>query len=218
MDDGGYRPFGPCSEIFYDHGSEIPGGPPGSQNEDGDRFIEIWNLVFMQYNRKDDGTMDLLPKPSVDTGMGLERISAVLQSVHSNYEIDLFQNLIKHSAKILGIKDNLLPSLKVIADHVRSITFLINDGVQPSNDGRGYVLRRIMRRAIRHGYKLGAQSPFLASIIQSVTDNMNEPYPELSLNIKKIQAITVQEEDKFFETIDYELKLKFKSEKVYGSK
>ncbi|MDA0670852.1 MAG: alanine--tRNA ligase, partial [Proteobacteria bacterium] len=150
---------------------------------------------------KDDGTMDLLPKPSVDTGMGLERISAVLQSVHSNYEIDLFQNLIKHSAKILGIKDNLLPSLKVIADHVRSITFLINDGVQPSNDGRGYVLRRIMRRAIRHGYKLGAQSPFLASIIQSVTDNMNEPYPELSLNIKKIQAITVQEEDKFFETI-----------------
>ena len=198
---GDTGPCGPCSEIFYDHGSEIPGGPPGSQNEDGDRFIEIWNLVFMQYNRKDDGTMDLLPKPSVDTGMGLERISAVLQSVHSNYEIDLFQNLIKHSAKILGIKDNLLPSLKVIADHVRSITFLINDGVQPSNDGRGYVLRRIMRRAIRHGYKLGAQSPFLASIIQSVTDNMNEPYPELSLNIKKIQAITVQEEDKFFETI-----------------
>ncbi len=198
---GDTGPCGPCSEIFYDHGSEIPGCPPGSQNEDGDRFIEIWNLVFMQYNRKDDGTMDLLPKPSVDTGMGLERISAVLQSVHSNYEIDLFQNLIKHSAKILGIKDNLLPSLKVIADHVRSITFLINDGVQPSNDGRGYVLRRIMRRAIRHGYKLGAQSPFLASIIQSVTDNMNEPYPELSLNIKKIQAITVQEEDKFFETI-----------------
>ena len=198
---GDTGPCGPCSEIFYDHGSEIPGGPPGSQNEDGDRFIEIWNLVFMQYNRKDDGTMDLLPKPSVDTGMGLERISAVLQSVHSNYEIDLFQNLIKHSAKILGIKDNFLPSLKVIADHVRSITFLINDGVQPSNDGRGYVLRRIMRRAIRHGYKLGAQSPFLASIIQSVTDNMNEPYPELSLNIKKIQAITVQEEDKFFETI-----------------
>lgn len=198
---GDTGPCGPCSEIFYDHGSEIPGGPPGSENEDGDRFIEIWNLVFMQYNRKDDGTMDLLPKPSVDTGMGLERISAVLQSVHSNYEIDLFQNLIKHSAKILGIKDNLLPSLKVIADHVRSITFLINDGVQPSNDGRGYVLRRIMRRAIRHGYKLGAQSPFLASIIQSVADNMNEPYPELSLNIKKIQAITAQEEDKFFETI-----------------
>ena len=198
---GDTGPCGPCSEIFYDHGSEILGGPPGSQNEDGDRFIEIWNLVFMQYNRKDDGTMDLLPKPSVDTGMGLERISAVLQSVHSNYEIDLFQNLIKHSAKILGVKDHLLPSLKVIADHVRSITFLINDGVQPSNDGRGYVLRRIMRRAIRHGYKLGAQSPFLASIIQSVTDNMNEPYPELSLNIKKIQAITVQEENKFFETI-----------------
>ncbi|MFZ8988013.1 MAG: alanine--tRNA ligase, partial [Methylophilaceae bacterium] len=194
-------PCGPCSEIFFDHGSEIPGGPPGSKNEDGDRFIEIWNLVFMQFNRKEDGTMELLPKPSVDTGMGLERISAVLQSVHSNYEIDVFESLIKHAAKILGVKDHLLPSLKVIADHVRSITFLINDGVQPSNDGRGYVLRRIMRRAIRHGYKLGAQSPFLASIIQSVAENMNEAYPELSVNIKKIQAITAQEEDKFFETI-----------------
>ena len=198
---GDTGPCGPCSEIFFDHGSEIPGGPPGSENEDGDRFIEIWNLVFMQFNRKEDGTMELLPKPSVDTGMGLERISAVLQSVHSNYEIDLFQSLIKNAAKTLGVKDHLLPSLKVIADHVRSITFLINDGVQPSNDGRGYVLRRIMRRAIRHGYKLGAQSPFLASIIQSVAENMNEAYPELSVNIKKIQAITAQEEDKFFETI-----------------
>ncbi|MGA1657168.1 MAG: alanine--tRNA ligase, partial [Methylophilaceae bacterium] len=198
---GDTGPCGPCSEIFFDHGSEIPGGPPGSKNEDGDRFIEIWNLVFMQFNRKEDGTMELLPKPSVDTGMGLERISAVLQSVHSNYEIDVFESLIKHAAKILGVKDHLLPSLKVIADHVRSITFLINDGVQPSNDGRGYVLRRIMRRAIRHGYKLGAQSPFLASIIQSVAENMNEAYPELSVNIKKIQAITAQEEDKFFETI-----------------
>jgi alanyl-tRNA synthetase len=194
-------PCGPCSEIFFVHGSEIPGGPPGSENEDGDRFIEIWNLVFMQFNRKEDGTMELLPKPSVDTGMGLERISAVLQSVHSNYEIDLFQSLIKHAAKTLGVKDHLLPSLKVIGDHVRSITFLINDGVQPSNDGRGYVLRRIMRRAIRHGYKLGAQSPFLASIIHSVAENMYEAYPELSINIKKIQAITAQEEDKFFETI-----------------
>ena len=198
---GDTGPCGPCSEIFFDHGSEIPGGPPGSENEDGDRFIEIWNLVFMQFNRRQDGTMELLPKPSVDTGMGLERISAVLQSVHSNYEIDLFQSLIKNAAKTLGVKDHLLPSLKVIADHVRSITFLINDGVQPSNDGRGYVLRRIMRRAIRHGYKLGAQSPFLASIIQSVAENMNEAYPELSINIKKIQAITEQEEDKFFETI-----------------
>jgi len=198
---GDTGPCGPCSEIFFDHGSEIPGGPPGSKNEDGDRFIEIWNLVFMQFNRKEDGTMELLPKPSVDTGMGLERISAVLQSVHSNYEIDIFESLIKHAAKILSVKDHLLPSLKVIADHVRSITFLINDGVQPSNDGRGYVLRRIMRRAIRHGYKLGAQSPFLASVIQSVAENMNEAYPELSVNIKKIQAITAQEEDKFFETI-----------------
>ena len=198
---GDTGPCGPCSEIFFDHGSEIPGGPPGSENEDGDRFIEIWNLVFMQFNRREDGTMELLPKPSVDTGMGLERISAVLQSVHSNYEIDLFQSLIKNAAKTLGVKDHLLPSLKVIADHVRSITFLINDGVQPSNDGRGYVLRRIMRRAIRHGYKLGAQSPFLASIILGVAENMNEAYPELSVNIKKIQAITAQEEDKFFETI-----------------
>jgi alanyl-tRNA synthetase len=198
---GDTGPCGPCSEIFFDHGSEIPGGPPGSENEDGDRFIEIWNLVFMQFNRRQDGTMELLPKPSVDTGMGLERISAVLQSVHSNYEIDLFQSLIKNAAKTLGVKDHLLPSLKVIADHVRSITFLINDGVQPSNDGRGYVLRRIMRRAIRHGYKLGAQSPFLASIILGVAENMNEAYPELSVNIKKIQAITAQEEDKFFETI-----------------
>ena len=198
---GDTGPCGPCSEIFFDHGSEIPGGPPGSENEDGDRFIEIWNLVFMQFNRRQDGTMELLPKPSVDTGMGLERISAVLQSVHSNYEIDVFQSLIKNAAKTLGVKDHLLPSLKVIADHVRSITFLINDGVQPSNDGRGYVLRRIMRRAIRHGYKLGAQSPFLASIILGVAENMNEAYPELSVNIKKIQAITAQEEDKFFETI-----------------
>jgi alanyl-tRNA synthetase len=198
---GDTGPCGPCSEIFFDHGSEIPGGPPGSENEDGDRFIEIWNLVFMQFNRRQDGTMELLPKPSVDTGMGLERISAVLQSVHSNYEIDLFQSLIKNAAKTLGVKDHLLPSLKVIADHVRSITFLINDGVQPSNDGRGYVLRRIMRRAIRHGYKLGAQSPFLASIILGVAENMNEAYPELSVNIKKIQAITAQEEDRFFETI-----------------
>src|SRR5210317_120835 len=198
---GDTGPCGPCSEIFYDHGADIPGGPPGSENEDGDRFIEIWNLVFMQFNRKEDGTMELLPKPSVDTGMGLERISAVLQSVHSNYEIDVFQSLIKNAAKTLGVKDHLLPSLKVIADHVRSITFLINDGVQPSNDGRGYVLRRIMRRAIRHGYKLGAQSPFLAPIILSVAENMNEAYPELSVNIKKIQAITAQEEDKFFETI-----------------
>src|SRR6056300_366948 len=171
---GDTGPCGPCSEIFYDHGPDIAGGPPGSKNEDGDRFIEIWNLVFMQFNRREDGTMELLPKPSVDTGMGLERISAVLQSVHSNYEIDLFQSLIKNAAKTLGVKDHLLPSLKVIADHVRSITFLINDGVQPSNDGRGYVLRRIMRRAIRHGYKLGAQSPFLAPIILSVAENMNE--------------------------------------------
>ena len=142
------------------------GGPPGSKDEDGDRFIEIWNLVFMQFNRNENGEMEALPKPSVDTGMGLERISAVLQSVHSNYEIDLFQNLIHDAAHTLKCKDLSHPSLKVIADHIRSIAFLINDGVQPSNDGRGYVLRRILRRAIRHGYKLGATESFLMPILE----------------------------------------------------
>jgi alanyl-tRNA synthetase len=169
---GDTGPCGPCSEIFYDHGADIPGGPPGSKDEDGDRFIEIWNLVFMQFNRNENGEMEALPKPSVDTGMGLERISAVLQSVHSNYEIDLFQNLIHDTAQALKCKDLSHSSLKVIADHIRSIAFLINDGVQPSNDGRGYVLRRILRRAIRHGYKLGATESFLMPILNSLANNM----------------------------------------------
>ena len=198
---GDTGPCGPCSEIFYDHGTDITGGPPGSHNEDGDRFIEIWNLVFMQFNRNENGEMEELPKPSVDTGMGLERISAVLQSVHSNYEIDLFQKLIQDTAQALKCKDLSHPSLKVIADHVRSIAFLINDGIQPSNDGRGYVLRRILRRAIRHGYKLGANQSFLIPILNSVAKNMNDAYPELSVNIKKIEETTLQEEKNFFDTI-----------------
>src|SRR5210317_1321075 len=215
---GDTGPCGPCSEIFYDHGADIPGGPPGSKDEDGDRFIEIWNLVFMQFNRNENGKMEELPKPSVDTGMGLERISAVLQSVHSNYEIDLFQNLIQDTAQTLKCQDLSHPSLKVIADHIRSIAFLINDGVQPSNDGRGYVLRRILRRAIRHGYKLGANQSFLIPILNSVAKHMNAAYPELLINIKKIEKTTLQEEEKFFETIangmnilEHEIKLNKKN-------
>lgn len=160
---GDTGPCGPCSEIFYDHGEDVWGGPPGTPEEDGDRYIEIWNLVFMQYNRQADGTMLSLPKPSVDTGMGLERIAAVLQNVHSNYEIDLFQALIKDAAEIIGTDDLDNKSLRVIADHIRSCSFLIVDGVQPSNEGRGYVLRRIIRRAVRHGSMLGAPTPFSVS-------------------------------------------------------
>jgi alanyl-tRNA synthetase len=195
-------PCGPCSEIFYDHGEEIEGGRPGSKNEDGDRFIEIWNLVFMQYNMTEDGQIELLPKPSVDTGMGLERISAVLQNVHTNYDIDIFQNLIKDSAEITACSDHDHPSLKVISDHIRSIVFLINDGAHPSNEGRGYVLRRIMRRAIRHGYKLGCKKPFLFSLVSSVEKNMQMGYPEIKEKISEIEKIIQEEEIKFFETIE----------------
>jgi alanyl-tRNA synthetase len=195
-------PCGPCSEIFYDHGEEIEGGRPGSKNEDGDRFIEIWNLVFMQYNMTEDGQIELLPKPSVDTGMGLERISAVLQNVHTNYDIDIFQNLIKDSAEITACSDHDHPSLKVISDHIRSIVFLINDGAHPSNEGRGYVLRRIMRRAIRHGYKLGCKKPFLFSLVSSVEKNMQMGYPEIKEKVSEIEKIIQEEEIKFFETIE----------------
>ena len=160
---GDTGPCGPCSEIFYDHGSDIPGGPPGSKDEDGDRFVEIWNLVFMQFDRQDDGTMNPLPKPSVDTGMGLERIAAVMQNVHSNYDIDLFQNLLSAIKKISNQGDD--SHYRVIADHIRSTAFLIADGVTPGNEGRGYVLRRIIRRALRHGYELGIQTPFFFSLI-----------------------------------------------------
>src|SRR5688572_10493023 len=172
-------PCGPCSEIFYDHGPGIAGGPPGSPEADGDRYIEIWNLVFMQYNRDEAGVLHPLPKPSVDTGMGLERIAAVLQGVHSNYEIDLFQELIRAAARETHCKDLASNSLKVIADHIRACSFLVTDGVIPSNEGRGYVLRRIVRRAIRHGYKLGQKKPFFHLLVDELARVMGEAYPEL---------------------------------------
>lgn len=199
---GDTGPCGPCSEIFYDHGPDIAGGPPGSKNEDGDRFIEIWNLVFMQYNRNEKGVMQSLPKPSVDTGMGLERITAVLQNVHSNYDIDIFKTLILRAAEITSTKDLNHPSLKVIADHIRATTFLIHDGVLPANEGRGYVLRRIMRRAIRHGYKLGMRSAFFFKLVNTTADVMNEACKMVPEKIKMIETEILNEENRFFETID----------------
>ncbi len=199
---GDTGPCGPCSEIFYDHGEHIPGGPPGSPDEDGDRFIEIWNNVFMQFNRDESGAMHPLPKPSVDTGMGLERISAILQGVHANYEIDLFQKLIKAAARETNTKDLDNPSLKVLADHIRACSFLIADGVIPGNEGRGYVLRRIIRRAVRHGYKLGARKAFFNHMLQGLVDEMGEAYPELKSEQKRITATLKQEEERFFETIE----------------
>ena len=199
---GDTGPCGPCSEIFYDHGDEVWGGPPGSADEDGDRYIEIWNLVFMQFNRQADGTMEPLPKPSVDTGMGLERIAAVLQHVHSNYEIDLFTALIKAAAECVGTTDLDNKSLRVIADHIRSCSFLIADGVQPSNEGRGYVLRRIIRRAIRHGNMLGAQTGFFHKLVKALVVQMGAAYPEL---VEKQQVITdalAREEDQFGKTLE----------------
>ena len=196
-------PCGPCSEIFYDHGDHITGGPPGSPDEDGDRFIEIWNNVFMQFNRTEDGAMNPLPKPSVDTGMGLERISAVLQGVHSNYEIDLFQNLIRAAARETGVPFSMdEPSLKVIADHIRACSFLIADGVMPSNDGRGYVLRRIIRRAIRHGYKLGQKGLFFHRLVTDLVAEMGDAYPELRAKQALIEDELKKEEIKFAETLD----------------
>ena len=177
---GDTGPCGPCTEIFYDHGAHIPGGLPGTPEEDGDRFIEIWNNVFMQFNRDEAGVMHLLPKPSVDTGMGLERISAVLQHVHANYEIDLFQALIKAAARETHCEDLDSPSLKVLADHIRACSFLIADGVIPGNEGRGYVLRRIIRRAIRHGYKLGARAAFFHKLVPDLVNEMGVAYPELA--------------------------------------
>src|ERR1051326_3878490 len=180
-------PCGPCSEIFYDHGPGIEGGPPGSPDADGDRYIEIWNLVFMQFNRDADGNLNPLPKPSVDTGMGLERLTAVLQGVHSNYEIDLFQALIKAAARETGAKDLESPSLRVIADHIRACTFLVSDGVIPSNEGRGYVLRRIARRAMRHGYKLGHHKPFFYRLVDVVVSEMGDAYPDLKGNRDRVK-------------------------------
>jgi len=200
---GDTGPCGPCTEIFYDHGAHIWGGPPGSPEEDGDRFIEIWNNVFMQFNRTEDGTMNPLPKPSVDTGMGLERISAVLQGVHANYEIDLFQSLIRAAARETGVPFSLdVPSLKVIADHIRACAFLIADGVVPSNDGRGYVLRRIIRRAIRHGYKLGQKGLFFHKLVADLASEMGDAYPELRIRQAQIEDALKAEEIKFAETLD----------------
>ncbi len=199
---GDTGPCGPCSEIFYDHGAHIWGGPPGSPEEDGDRFIEIWNLVFMQFNKSADGTMEPLPKPSIDTGMGLERISAILQNVHSNYEIDIFQALIKAAASIVGTDDLNDKSLRVIADHIRSCSFLICDGVMPSNEGRGYVLRRIIRRAVRHGYKLGAQNIFFYKLVGALAEQMGEAYPELVDQLPVIEKVLRVEEEQFSKTLE----------------
>lgn len=199
---GDTGPCGPCSEIFYDHGADIWGGPPGSPEEDGDRFIEIWNIVFMQFNRQANGDMDLLPNPSIDTGMGLERISAIMQSVHSNYEIDLFQALIKDTAALLACDDINNKSLRVISDHIRSCCFLIVDGVVPSNEGRGYVLRRIIRRAIRHGHKLEAKEHFFHKLVSSLVEQMGEAYPELAQQQAIIEKLLRIEEEQFGRTLD----------------
>src|SRR5258706_7498088 len=195
-------PCGPCSEIFYDHGPEVAGGPPGSPDAHGDRYIGIWNLRFMQFNRDEKGEMHPLPKPSVDTGMGLERVAAVLQGVHSNYEIDLFQSLIKAAARETHTKDLKSPSLRVIADHIRACAFLICDGVIPSNEGRGYVLRRIARRAMRHGYKLGQKQPFFYKLVEPLAAEMGDAYPELKSAQARVIGTLKQEEERFAETLE----------------
>lgn len=204
---GDTGPCGPCTEIFFDHGPEVWGGPPGSPEEDGDRYIEIWNVVFMQYNRSADGEMTPLPKPSVDTGMGLERIAAVMQNVHSNYEIDMFQNLLKATAAAVGTKDLDNKSLRVIADHIRSCSFLIVDGVLPSNEGAGYVLRRIIRRAVRHGNKLGAQGAFFNQLVVALVKEMGEAYPELAEKQAQVERVLLKEEEQFAKTLDHGMRL-----------
>ncbi|MGI9275710.1 MAG: alanine--tRNA ligase [Endozoicomonas sp.] len=204
---GDTGPCGPCTEIFFDHGEHIWGGRPGTPEEDGDRFIEIWNIVFMQYNRQADGTMDPLPKPSVDTGMGLERVAAVMQNVHSNYEIDIFQELLKDASTLLGGVERTEGSLRVIADHIRSSCFLISDGVMPSNESRGYTLRRIIRRACRHGHKLGAKDAFFHKLVASLVRIMGDAYPELKSNQAQIERILLQEEEQFNKTLDKGMRL-----------
>ncbi|MCW8890169.1 MAG: alanine--tRNA ligase, partial [Sedimenticola sp.] len=204
---GDTGPCGPCSEIFYDHGPEIWGGPPGSPEEDGDRYIEIWNLVFMQFNRDQSGELTPLPRPSVDTGMGLERLAAVLQHVHSNYEIDLFQNLIKAASEATGCSQLEEKSLRVIADHIRSCAFLIVDGVLPSNEGRGYVLRRIIRRAIRHGYMLGMKDPFFYKLVAALSQEMGAAYPELPNMADQVARVLRLEEERFAETLEQGMKI-----------
>jgi len=204
---GDTGPCGPCTEIFYDHGKDIEGGPPGSRNEDGDRYVEIWNLVFMQYERSADGKMTPLPKPSVDTGMGLERTAAVMQGVKSNYDIDLFQGLIQAAAEATHQKKKGSPSLRVIADHIRACSFLVVDGVIPGNDGRGYVLRRIIRRAIRHGYKLGQEQPFFHQLVPALVAEMGEAYPELRKSEAHVVKVLRQEEERFAETLENGMEL-----------
>jgi alanyl-tRNA synthetase len=204
---GDTGPCGPCSEIFYDHGPEIEGGPPGTPEEDGDRYIEIWNLVFMQFNRDQDGNMEPLPRPSVDTGMGLERLAAILQQVHNNYDIDLFQALIAAAAKLTGTKDLENKSLRVIADHIRSCAFLIVDGVLPSNEGRGYVLRRIIRRAARHGHQLGCRKPFFYKLIDALDQEMGDAYPELRQHRGHVERVLKTEEQRFAETLEQGMRI-----------
>ena len=204
---GDTGPCGPCSEIFYDHGEAIAGGPPGSLEAEGDRYIEIWNLVFMQYDRAPDGTLTPLPRPSVDTGMGLERIAAVAQGVHSNYEIDLFQILIRAAADLAGLETTEHVSLRVLADHIRSCAFLITDGVLPSNEGRGYVLRRIIRRAIRHGYKLGIRNAFFYKLVAPLCDTMGSAYPELAAGREMVERALCKEEERFEETLEQGMKI-----------
>jgi alanyl-tRNA synthetase len=204
---GDTGPCGPCTEIFYDHGPEVPGGPPGTPEEDGDRFVEIWNLVFMQYDRDSGGTLNPLPRPSVDTGMGLERLAAVMQGVHSNYDIDLFRNLIKSAAAVTGATDLEDSSLKVIADHIRSCAFLIVDGVLPSNEGRGYVLRRIIRRAVRHGYQVGTRELFFYRLVGPLCEEMGEAYPELVDNRAHVEQVLRREEQRFAETLEQGMRI-----------
>jgi len=204
---GDTGPCGPCSEIFYDHGPEVPGGPPGTPEADGDRYVEIWNLVFMQYDRDAAGALKPLPKPSVDTGMGLERLAAVMQGVHSNYEIDLFRHLVEAAARIAGTQDYAHTSLRVIADHIRSCAFLIVDGVLPSNEGRGYVLRRIIRRAVRHGYQLGINEPFFFRLVGPLCEVMGEAYPELPAGRAHVERILRLEEERFAETLEQGMRI-----------
>ena len=204
---GDTGPCGPCSEIFYDHGEAIPGGPPGSENDDLDRFVEIWNLVFTQYDRSADGTLTPLPSPCVDTGMGLERLAAVMQSQHNNYDTDLFQPVIVKAAEVLSVSDLQIPSLKVIADHLRSSVFLICDGVLPSNEGRGYVMRRIMRRALRHGHALGATKPFFHELVPVLVAEMGETYPMLIKTSEQIERIVLKEETQFALTLDQGMRI-----------
>jgi Alanyl-tRNA synthetase len=206
---GDEGPCGPCSEIFFDHGDSVDGGPPGSKNEDGDRFVEIWNLVFMQYLQLSNKNRESLPKPSIDTGMGLERISTVLQGKTSNFDTDLFITIINHIEEIIKINktDENIASFRVIADHLRSIAFLISDGVLPSNEGRGYVLRRIMRRAMRHAYLLNIKEPVLYSLIKKIVTLMSDAYPELSRAEKLIEVTVFEEEERFISTLSKGIKI-----------